>query len=116
MPGSPSSALEWRLPFSVDTSGSPGGLSPAMIEQAYQLKDIIFRYNGQTVNATGAGETIAIVDAYGDPNIVSDLETFDANFGITNDNANGEFVLTVETPEGAVLPRRRLGAGRISRR
>lgn len=73
-----------------------------MIEQAYDLKNIVFTTGGQTVTANGAGETIAIVDAYGDPDITSDLETFDANFGIGNDNASGQFVLTVATPLGAV--------------
>ena len=73
-----------------------------MIEQAYDLNGIVFTTGGKTVNANGAGETIAIVDAYGDPNISGDLQTFDANFGIGNDNASGQFVLTVATPEGAV--------------
>jgi hypothetical protein len=73
-----------------------------MIEQAYDLDDIVFTTDGHSVGANGAGETIAIVDAYSDPDIASDLETFDANFGITNDNASGQFVLTVATPEGAV--------------
>ena len=31
---------------------------------------------------TGAGQTIAIVDAYNDPNIKSDLQVFDNQFGI----------------------------------
>src|SRR5271154_6283406 len=67
-------SLELRvLLSSIDISGSPSGLSPAMIEQAYDLKNIIFTTGGQTVSATGAGETIAIVDAYGDPDISSDL-------------------------------------------
>jgi hypothetical protein len=86
----------------LDTSGSPNGLSPAMIEQAYNLANLNFDVGGNTVSANGAGETIAIVDAYGDPDISSDLQTFDANFGLTNDNASGQFVLTVATPEGAV--------------
>jgi hypothetical protein len=85
-----------------DTSGSPDGLSPAMIEQAYDLNNIVFATGGHTISANGAGETIAIVDAFGDPDIASDLQTFDANFGIGNDNASGQFVLTVATPEGAV--------------
>src|SRR5580658_6737428 len=86
----------------LDTSGSPGGLSPAMIEQAYDLNNLVFTTGGKTISANGAGETIAIVDAFGDPDIASDLQTFDANFGISNDNASGQFVLTVDTPEGAV--------------
>jgi subtilase family serine protease len=62
-------------------SGStPSGLSPAQIEQAYGLNQITFS-NG-TVKGTGAGETIAIVDAYDDPSIASDLTTFDRQYGL----------------------------------
>ena len=86
----------------LNISGTPSGLSPAMIEQAYDLSNLVFATGGKTISANGAGETIAIVDAFGDPDITSDLQTFDANFGITNDNASGQFVLTVATPEGAV--------------
>jgi hypothetical protein len=93
--------LESRILLST-VSGSPTQLSPAMIEQAYDLKNIVFKTGGQTVNATGAGETIAIVDAFGDPSITSDLQTFDANFGLSDNNASGQFVLTVATPQGPV--------------
>ena len=35
-----------------------------------------------SITGNGAGQTIAIVDAYNDPNIASDLATFDAKFGL----------------------------------
>jgi hypothetical protein len=81
-------------------AASPSQLSPAMIQTAYDLANIYFNVNGTSTKATGAGQTIAIVDAYADPNIAADLETFDANFGITNDDAEGNFVLTIDTPQG----------------
>lgn len=84
----------------ASVAGSPSELSPAMMETAYDLANIYFNVNGTSTKATGAGQTIAIVDAYADPNIASDLETFDANFGITNDDAAGNFVLTIDTPQG----------------
>ena len=34
--------------------------------------------------ALGSGQTIAIVDAYSDPNIAADLSTFDSQFGLSN--------------------------------
>ena len=46
-----------------------GSFTPAQIQQAYQFNQV--SYNG-------SGETIAIVDAYNDPNIQSDLNTFDS--------------------------------------
>ena len=52
---------------------SPGptnsGYTPAQIQQAYGFNQ---------VSNNGSGETIAIVDAYNDPNIQSDLATFDS--------------------------------------
>ncbi len=47
--------------------------TPAEIRQAYGFSNI---------SANGAGQTIAIVDAYDDPNILSDLKTFDSTFGL----------------------------------
>ncbi len=55
-------------------SGPPSGsFTPAQIQQAYQFNQV--SYNG-------SGETIAIVDAYNDPDIQSDLNTFDTEFSL----------------------------------
>jgi subtilase family serine protease len=56
--------------------------SPAQIEAAYGFNKITFSTPSGTIVGNGAGQTIAIVDAYDDPAIVSDLETFDRSFGI----------------------------------
>jgi subtilase family serine protease len=65
--------------FSKAAAGSTGGgYTPAEIRTAYGFNNVSF---GSTT-ANGAGQTIAIVDAYNDPNIASDLATFDAQFGI----------------------------------
>src|SRR5271157_866066 len=68
--------------FQVRSLAGGGGPSapytPAQIQQAYGFNSITF--NG--VAGTGSGETIAIVDAYDDPNIQSDLNTFDSYFGL----------------------------------
>ena len=58
--------------------GPGGGYTPAQIEQGYGFNQISF--NG--VAGDGTGETIAIIDAYDDPNIQSDLNTFDTEFGL----------------------------------
>ena len=54
------------------------GYTPAEIESAYGISSI--KFDGVTGN--GAGQTIAIVDAYSDPNIASDLSVFDKEFGL----------------------------------
>ncbi len=60
----------------------PSGMSPAQIQQAYGFNQITFQNGSSTVAGNGAGETIAIVDAYDNPNIASDLATFDSQFGL----------------------------------
>src|SRR5690349_10835127 len=57
--------LESRLLFSVFT--------PTQIRQAYGI-------NG--LSGDGTGQTIAIVEAYHDPNLANDLNTFDQQFSI----------------------------------
>ena len=58
----------------VTTLPAPTGVSytPSQIEAAY----------GFNTAATGAGETIAIIDAYGSPTLTSDLNCFDSQFGL----------------------------------
>src|SRR4051812_37948282 len=74
--------------------GTPGptGTTPTQIRHAYGFDQISF--NNGTVAADGSGTTIAIVDAYDDPNIANDLHQFDVKFGLpdpifTKVNQNG---------------------------
>jgi subtilase family serine protease len=75
----------------VTPHGSPGptGYSPAQLKHAYGFDQVTFS-NG-TVTGDGSGESIAIVDAYDDPRLVSstsasfstsDLHKFDVAFGL----------------------------------
>src|SRR5579863_4318936 len=65
--------------FGCQAPGSnPGCLGPAQVRRAYDIPS----------NLTGRGETIAIVDAFGDPNIASDLAGFDSVFGLPAANLN----------------------------
>jgi hypothetical protein len=52
--------------------------TPAQIAKAYQFTSIAFG----AIAGTGSGQVIAIVDAYDDPNIQSDLNTFDSQWGL----------------------------------
>ncbi|MGD0517598.1 MAG: hypothetical protein ABSA26_08695, partial [Thermoguttaceae bacterium] len=36
------------------------------------------------ITGDGTGQTIAIVDAYDNPNVLSDLKAFDAHYGLSN--------------------------------
>ena len=54
------------------------GFTPAQIRHAYGFDTV--KFNG--VAGDGTGQTVAIVDAYNDPNIAADLATFDAKFSL----------------------------------
>jgi len=65
--------------FGCQTPGSdPGCLGPAQVRRAYNIPS----------NLTGRGETIAIIDAFGNPDIASDLAGFDSTFGLPAANLN----------------------------
>jgi hypothetical protein len=63
------------------TNPTPTGYAPSQIAQAYGFSGITFSGG---VKGDGTGQTIAIVDAYNDPNIASDLHVFDQTFGLAD--------------------------------
>ncbi len=75
--------------------GTPNSLDPALFDSAYGFNILNFHVGGQVIPGDGAGQTIAIVDAFGSPTIVKDVETFDAQWGIGNTDSTGQFFLTV---------------------
>ncbi len=74
------------------------GYTPTQIRAGYGLSGLTF--NGGTTAATGAGETIAIIDAYNDPNIAADLATFDAKPGV----AAASLTVVSQTGSTTALP------------
>jgi subtilase family serine protease len=83
----------YLIPHAGSTTG---GYTPAQLRTAYGFNNVSF---GSTA-ANGSGQTIALIDAYNDPDISSDLATFDAKFGIT---APPSFKIVGQTG-GASLP------------
>ena len=61
-------------------TGGPvvGAFTPAQIQVAYGFNNVSFH----GVAGNGSGETIAIVDAYNDPSIQTNLNTFDSQYGL----------------------------------
>jgi subtilase family serine protease len=57
----------------IDAAAAPMGYGPAELQSAYQL---------DPANAPANAPTIAIVDAFGYPNLESDLATYRAQFGL----------------------------------
>src|SRR5271170_7751335 len=58
--------------------GTPNSLDPEMIDSAYGFNGLAYDVSGTIFPANGAGQTIAIVDAYGSPTIINDVQVFDA--------------------------------------
>src|SRR5712691_863852 len=57
------------------TSSTPTGLPPSAIQAVYNLSGL------SSSSGAGAGQIIAIVDAFHDPNALSDLNTFNSQYG-----------------------------------
>jgi subtilase family serine protease len=77
--------------------GTPLSLDPQLVNGAYGFNDISFNVAGTLHAGDGTGETIAIVDPFGSPTITQDLETFDAHWGISNADGEGNFALTIQS-------------------
>ena len=56
------------------TVSQQAGWSPCNLRSAYKI--------GSLVGGHGTGQTIAVIDAYDDPNAAADLATYRANFGL----------------------------------
>src|SRR4051794_37153318 len=58
------------------------GLTPAQLTRAYGLDSINFSTPSGPVKGDGTGQTIALIEAYHNPNLRSDLMTFDREFNL----------------------------------
>jgi PQQ-like domain len=82
-----------RRGTAILTQTAPAGYDPAIIRSYLGL------------SGTGAGQTVAVVDAYSDPRIVSDVNTFSTQFGLpkvcgTKGAGSQCFDFTVSAPNG----------------
>lgn len=75
------------------TIGPAGGLSPGDLGTAYGL-----------ITTGGHGQTVAIVDAYNDPNINADLQTFDSHYGLAACSTTNGCLRAVNQSGGTALP------------
>ncbi len=77
----PKPAAERIVRPTLEGTGKGGGFSPADLASAYKFS-----------SKGGAGQTIAIVDAYDDPDAESDLATYRSQYGLSSCSAaNGCF-------------------------
>jgi subtilase family serine protease len=83
-------------PKAADAS-TPSGYGPTNLQSAYGLTS--------AASSNGSGETIAIVDAYNDPNAESDLATYRSYYGLSAcTTANGCFKKVSQTGSTTSLP------------
>ena len=88
-------AVPYTRAAGATSVGPAGGLTPADLASAY----------GYTGAVGGAGQTVAIVDAYDDPKIEADLAAFDANYGLDAcTQANGCFTKVGQSGSTSALP------------
>jgi subtilase family serine protease len=77
--------LDVRCLLSGYSPFSPSGYTPSQLTSAYGLNAITFTSStGSTVKGDGTGETIALIEMFSDPNLQSDLATFDAKYSLPN--------------------------------
>ena len=96
-------------PKAADAS-TPSGYGPSDLQDAYGLTS--------AAASKGSGETIAIVDAYDDPNAEADLAKYRSYYGLSScTTANGCFSKVGQTGSTTSLPhrRQRLGRGDLPR-
>jgi hypothetical protein len=76
----------------------PSGYGPSDLQSAYNLT--------AAAASGGTGETVAVVDAYNDPDAASDLATYRAQYGLPacDPTTGGAGCLTVENQEGQATP------------
>jgi subtilase family serine protease len=81
-PTDSATCLAWKLQGATG-SASPVGYTPSDLQSAYRFP---------TGKNAGAGQTVAIVDAYDNPNVEADLAVYRAQFGLPPcTTANGCF-------------------------
>lgn len=100
------------------TRGPMADISPALygtgLEGGYAPKDLRDAY-GLGSSATGSGQTIAIVDAFDDPNAEADLQTYRSTYGIPPCTAANGCFRKVDQTGGSSYPAPDAGwAGEIS--
>jgi hypothetical protein len=105
---SSSSALPHAAPGEVSPTATPtlqgtgvgGGFAPADLRSAYDLPS----------ETDGSGQTVAIVDAYDDPDAEKDLERYRSHYGIAAcTTADGCFRKVNQKGETAPLPKAEAG-------
>lgn len=85
-------ALEQRTLFAAEIQFHPTFVidaNPSTLSPPFTPAEIRQAYGINTISQNGAGETIAIVDAYNDPDITGDVSSFDSMYSLQQFNVPG---------------------------
>jgi subtilase family serine protease len=93
----PQVMFETLEPRELFSTTAVSGYTPAQIRHAYGFDQVNF--DKGSVAADGSGQTIAIVDAYNDPNLFGDVQVFDSQFSLPSINLS-----VVNQTGGSKLP------------
>jgi subtilase family serine protease len=81
----------------ITPDATVSGYGPSQLQSAYNL--------ASAASSGGTGQTVAIVDAYDDPNAASDLSTYRSQFGLPAcTTSNGCFTKVNENGQASPLP------------
>ena len=80
-------------------ASAPSGLNPSNLQSAYKLPS----------SSAGSGQTVAIVDAFNDPNAASDLAVYRSQFGLPACTTSNGCFRQVNENGGTNLPRSNTG-------
>jgi len=90
--------------------GGGGGTSTAIA--GYYPSDLRSAYSLGTASTTdGSGQTVALVEAYSDPYLASNLATYRSNFGLGSCTTGSGCLTIVNQSGGGKLPRENTGWG-----
>ena len=78
----------------IQPQAAPSGLGPADLQSAYALPS----------SSAGSGQTVAVVDAYDNPNAESDLATYRSQYGLPPCTSAGGCFKKVNQTGGSSLP------------
>jgi hypothetical protein len=81
-----------------DLAPVSGAFAPADLQSAYNLTSL------STSPTVGAGETVAIVDAYADPDLAGDLATYRAQYGLSACTTSSGCFTMLNEHGGSTLP------------
>ncbi len=101
--GSACNTSDTNVPSSVSASGT-GAYDPCYLDSAYNVAAAAAAHGG------GAGQVVAIVDAYSDPNVTSNLASYRSFFGLsacpsgTVSSASSTCTFEVVNQNGATSP------------